>query len=179
MIQGNRIYLRHLTPHDAHRLFEYEVNNKQFFIPTSFTRTDSYYSLDRIRRNIESYNKETEEKISYRFGIFLNSNHQLIGMIALNDVLWPLKTSYVGYSLDLKHTKQGYMFEALNLVINYAFNELKLHRLEAGVMPSNQASYKLLERCGFVREGLLRKNVHINGRWEDHYIYGLLNENDI
>ena len=121
MIQGKRIYLRHLTSHDAHRLFEYEVNNKQFFIPTSFTRTDSYYSLDRIRKNIDSYNKETEEKISYRFGIFLNSNHQLIGMIALNDVLWPLKTSYVGYSLDLKHTKHSPVFVDLNTALLLPF----------------------------------------------------------
>lgn len=179
MIQGNRIYLRHLTPFDAQRLFEYELNNKDFFIPTSFTRNDQYYTLDRFRKNIESYSREIEEKSSIRFGIFLNSNHKLIGMIALNDILWPLKTSYVGYSLDLKHTKQGYMYEALNLIIQYSFNDLKLHRLEAGVMPSNHTSYKLLERCGFVREGLLRKNVHINGRWEDHYIYGLLNENDL
>lgn len=179
MIQGNRIYLRHLTPFDAQRLFEYELNNKDFFIPTSFTRNDQYYTLERFRKNIESYSREIEEKSSIRFGIFLNSSHKLIGMIALNDILWPLKTSYVGYSLDLNYTKQGYMFEALNLIIQYAFNDLKLHRLEAGVMPSNQASYKLLERCGFVREGLLRKNVHINGRWEDHYIYGLLNENDL
>lgn len=179
MLQGERIYLRHLTPFDAQKLFEYELSNKEFFIPTSFTRTDSYYTLDRFRKNIESYTKEIEEKSSLRFGIFLNSNHKLIGMIALNDILWPLKTSYVGYSLDLKHTKQGYMYEALKLIIDYSFNELKLHRLEAGVMPSNHPSYKLLERCGFVREGLLRKNVHINGRWEDHYIYGLLNENDI
>lgn len=178
MLQGNRIYLRHLTLHDTQRLFIYEINNKEFFIPTSFTRSDSYYTIERMRRNIESYTRELEEKSSIRFGIFLSSNHKLIGMIALNDILWPLKTSYVGYSLDLKHTKQGYMNEALELVIDYAFNELGFHRLEAGVMPSNTASCQVLERCGFVREGLLRKNVHINGHWEDHYIYGLLNDKD-
>lgn len=178
MLQGKRIYLRHLNIHDAQRLFNYELRNKDFFIPTSFTRTDAYYTIERIRKNIESYTKEIEEKSSIRFGIFLNGTHELIGMIAFNDILWPLKTSYIGYSLDLKHTQQGYMYEALNLVVDYAFNEIKFHRIEAGVMPSNHASYRLLERCGFVREGLLRKNVHINGRWEDHYIYGLLNEND-
>jgi len=179
MIQGKRIYLRHLNTHDVNRLFEYELKNREFFTPTSFTRNDAYYTLDNIRNNIEHYQKEINEKSSYRFGIFLNSTHQLIGMIALNDILWSLKTSYVGYSLDHKSTHQGYMFEALSLIIDYSFNDLKLHRLEAGVMPSNHASYKVLERCAFVREGLLRKNVHINGDWEDHYIYGLLNEKDI
>lgn len=179
MLIGNRIYLRHLTIHDAKRLFVYEVSNRDFFIPTSFTRTDAYYSLDKVRTRIENYNREYDEKISYRFGIFLSSTNTLIGMISLNDILWSLKSAYVGYSLDLKHTKQGYMYEALTIIIDFAFNELKLHRLEAGVMPSNKASYQLLERCGFIREGLLRKNVHINGQWEDHYIYGLLNENDI
>lgn len=178
MIQGKRIYLRHLNAHDAQRLHEYEVNNREFFKATSFTRDDHFYTIENIRKNIEHYQKEISERAGMRFGIFLNDNHKLIGMVALNDILWPLKTSYVGYSLDLKHTHLGYMFEALSLLIDFAFTELKLHRLEAGVMPSNHASYKVLERCGFVREGLLRKNVHINGRWEDHYIYGLLNEND-
>lgn len=178
MIQGQRIYLRHLNEHDVKRLYTYELSNRDFFRPTSFTRSDNYYTLDNIHKNIVHYQKELIDKSSIRFGIFLNSSHKLIGMIALNDILWSLKTSYVGYSLDQKHTKQGYMFEALNLLIDYAFNELNLHRLEAGVMPSNIASYKVLEKCGFMREGLLRKNVHINGHWEDHYIYGLLNEND-
>lgn len=178
MIQGNRIYLRHLNEHDASRLFEYELKNRDFFKPTSFTRNDNYYTLENIRKNIDNYKKEIASKSSYRFGIFLNSNHNLIGMIALNDVLWSLKTSYVGYSLDQNHTSNGYMSEALNLLIKYSFDDLKLHRLEAGVMPNNVSSWKVLERCGFVREGLLRKNVHINGQWEDHYIYGFLNEND-
>ncbi len=178
MIQGKRIYLRHLNEHDAKRLFEYEVTNRDFFKTTSFTRNDDYYTLDNIRKNIDDYQKEIIEKSNMRFGIFLNSNHKLIGMIALNDILSSLKTSYVGYSLDLKHTHQGFMFEALTLLIDFSFTTLNLHRLEAGVMPSNRASSKVLEKCGFIREGLLRKNVHINGHWEDHYIYGLLNEND-
>jgi len=178
MIQGNRIYLRHLNEHDASRLFEYELKNRDFFKPTSFTRNDNYYTLENIRKNIDNYKKEIASKSGYRFGIFLNSNHKLIGMIALNDILWSLKTSYVGYSLDHNQTSNGYMSEALSLLIKYSFDDLKLHRLEAGVMPNNVSSWKVLERCGFIREGLLRKNVHINGQWEDHYIYGCLNEND-
>lgn len=178
MIQGTRIYLRHLTEHDAHRLFDYELRNRDFFKSTSFTRNDSYYTLENIRKNIENYKKEVIHKSGLRFGIFLNTNHNLIGMIALNDILWSLKTSYVGYSLNQSHTHLGFMTEALELLKTYSFEELKLHRLEAGVMPSNESSWKVLERCGFVREGLLRKNVHINGQWEDHYIYGCLNEND-
>lgn len=178
MIQGKRIYLRHLSEHDASKLFAYELTNRDFFMPTSFTRNDNYYTLANIRKNIDNYKKEITRKSGFRFGIFINSNHNLVGMIALNDILWSLKTSYVGYSLNQNHTNQGYMREALNLLIKYSFEELKLHRLEAGVMPSNVSSWKVLEHCGFIREGLLRKNVHINGQWEDHYIYGCLNENE-
>ena len=71
------------------------------------------------------------------------------------------------------------MSEALKLMIHHAFFTLKLHRIEAGVMPSNAPSWQLLEKHGFEREGLMRKNVHINGQWEDHYHYALINPNDL
>jgi ribosomal-protein-alanine N-acetyltransferase len=69
------------------------------------------------------------------------------------------------------------MTEAVRLVVSYAFNELKLHRLEAGVMPHNIGSIKVLEKSGFHKEGIAKKNVKINGRWEDHQVLAIVNDN--
>lgn len=67
------------------------------------------------------------------------------------------------------------MTEAVTYAVGFAFKELGLHRIEAGVMPHNKASIRLLEKAGFEKEGIARENVRINGKWEDHQILSLIN----
>jgi ribosomal-protein-alanine N-acetyltransferase len=66
----------------------------------------------------------------------------------------------------------------VRLIVDYAFEVLKLHRIEAGVMPHNIGSIRVLEKAGFHKEGLSKKNVKINGRWEDHLHFAIVNPND-
>ena len=66
------------------------------------------------------------------------------------------------------------MTAAVSTVMPFAFDHLRLHRLEAACLPSNAASIRLLRRCGFSEEGLARRYLKINGRWEDHLLFGLL-----
>ena len=66
------------------------------------------------------------------------------------------------------------MTEAVGCVLDYAFDTLKLHRVEAACLPSNEASRRLLQKCGFREEGLARQYLKINGRWCDHVTYGIL-----
>jgi [ribosomal protein S5]-alanine N-acetyltransferase len=66
------------------------------------------------------------------------------------------------------------MLEAINLLIPYAFETLRLHRLEAACIPENTRSIRLLEKAGFRREGLLRSYLRINDRWQDHFLYALI-----
>ena len=68
----------------------------------------------------------------------------------------------------------GLMDEALKLVVNHSFWTLRLHRLEAACIPSNNRSVHVLEKAGFQREGLLHSYLKINGIWQDHYLYVLV-----
>jgi ribosomal-protein-alanine N-acetyltransferase len=68
------------------------------------------------------------------------------------------------------------MFEALSLTNAYMFDDLGLHRIMAGYLPHNERSGKLLDRLGFEKEGLARKYLKINGRWEDHLLTSLIND---
>ena len=77
------------------------------------------------------------------------------------------------------HNGRGIMTEAVRLVVSYAFHDLKLHRIEAGVMPHNVASIKVLEKAGFHQEGISRKNVKINGEWQDHVLLAIINDENI
>jgi ribosomal-protein-alanine N-acetyltransferase len=69
---------------------------------------------------------------------------------------------------------RGLMVEALGLVIDHCFDTLRLHRLEAACIPSNNRSVRVLEKAGFRREGLLHSYLKINGVWQDHYLYALI-----
>jgi ribosomal-protein-alanine N-acetyltransferase len=66
------------------------------------------------------------------------------------------------------------MLEAIRLVTAYAFQTLRLHRIEAACIPDNQRSMRVLEKAGFQREGLLRSYLRINGAWKDHLLYALI-----
>lgn len=82
----------------------------------------------------------------------------------------------IGYSLHPDWQGRGLASEALQLVLGYAFTELGLRRIEADIDPRNLPSCRLVERFGFVREGLLRERWHVNGEICDSAIYGLLRQ---
>ncbi len=98
-----------------------------------------------------------------------------IGMI-LSDKRF--KKAEIHYSFIPKYWGKGYATEALQAVINFGFEELQLHRIEAGVASENFKSIKILERLGMTREGLKRKILPIRGEWQDNFHYAIL-EDDI
>jgi len=86
-----------------------------------------------------------------------------------------LQSCWIGYYLDEAQNGHDYATEAVRLIVNYAFDNLRLHRVEAGVMPHNVDSVRVLERVGFENEGLSKKNVRINGVWANHFHLAIVN----
>ena len=83
----------------------------------------------------------------------------------------------IGYWVGVNYAGQGYMSRALRAAVAYSFQTLRLHRVEAACLPTNAASIRVLESAGFRREGLARSYLRINGRWQDHLLFAVL-END-
>ena len=79
--------------------------------------------------------------------------------------------------LDKEFVGRGYMTEVVNKVLEIAFEDLKLHRIEANIMPRNIPSIKVVQKCGFEKEGVSKKYLNVNGVWEDHYHFVKLNGN--
>lgn len=93
----------------------------------------------------------------------------IVGFFTIGEIVrGPLQSAYVGYGAVAAHAGLGYMTEAMELVLDRAFGELRLHRLEANIQPANRASIALVTRCGFVREGFSERYLKIGGRWRDH-----------
>lgn len=133
--------------------------------------------LDRIawRQRLRRYREEIAQGTGMPFLIFENANGRLAGGITLGNIRYGVaQTGQVGYWIGVNHAGRGLMAEALQLVVRFAFDTLRLHRVEAACIPDNARSIRVLEKAGFKREGLLRSYLRINGVWQDHYLYALI-----
>ena len=104
------------------------------------------------------------------FGIF--KNNKLIGKIKISNIVYGIfKNGIIGYSIDKDECGKGYMKESLNAIVDYSFQELGLHRLEASALLDNERSRRVLISCGFKELGINENYLFINGKWRDHITY--------
>ena len=173
------IFIRQLELSDAEDLLKLEAENRDFFQLYAPLKDEKFYTIDGQVERIEKNVLLTKQDSVYSFGIFLTDSKQLIGNVTLSEVArGNYQSCWIGYYLDRKHNGKGYMTKAVKLVVDYGFNELKLHRIEAGVMPHNIRSIKVLEKAGFHKEGIAIENVKINGRWENHQTLAIVNNEE-
>ncbi|TRZ38137.1 N-acetyltransferase [Niallia circulans] len=179
MIYGKKICIRPFNTEDTAALLQFQFNNKEFFEKYAMERAADYYTSNKQIELINGWSKTWKEDSHYQFGIYQTEAKQLVGTISLFQVLrGSLQSAFIGYFIDLAHNGKGYATEAVKLAVDYAFNSLHLHRIEAGVMPHNIGSIKVLEKAGFHKEGIARKNVKIHGKWEDHQVLAIINPHD-
>jgi [ribosomal protein S5]-alanine N-acetyltransferase len=130
-----------------------------------------------FRRRIKRYAEDLRTDQGYAFLIARSSDGTLVGGLTLANIRRGVaQAGSLGYWTGLPFVRQGYMTAAVRAVIPFAFMSLRLHRLEAACIPTNTASIRLLEKTGFVREGYAREYLCINGVWQDHLLYGRLND---
>lgn len=175
-LKGNRIELKILTPEDTEYMLDYYLRNREFLQPFEPAREEKFFTLEGQKQNLMESYKSFLNGSNLNFGIYLNK--KLIGKIQItNIVLGVFKNCFVGYSIDQKEQGKGYMKEALNLVIEYVFNDLELHRIEASTLVDNFRSQFVLKACDFKEIGISEKYLFINGKWRDHKIFYKVNEN--
>ncbi len=179
VITGSNIFIRFFEDADVQALLDLHLRNRELFQKYSPTFAADYYTLEAKRKYISSSIKQREEDKHYSFGIFLKGTGKLVGDVSLFNIFrGALLKCLIGYTLDQQYSGRGYTTEAVSLAVDFAFKELKLHRIEAGVMLSNPGSMRVLEKAGFHKEGIEQKGVKINGRWEDHQIFAIISDNN-
>ena len=103
------------------------------------------------------------------------SDQALLGAITLDHIRrGPAQDATKGYWIGKQYARQGYMREAIEAVVHYAFMSLDLSRIQAGCLPENGPSRALLEKCGYKYEGVAQSYLQINGRWRNHVLYANL-----
>ena len=121
---------------------------------------------------LEGYNRSNT---GYLFGVRLLNGDELLGFVELNDIFWPHRHTWVSIAIgDTANQGQGYGAEALGLALQFAFQELNLHRVQLTVFSYNQRAIALYEKLGFRREGIYREHLERDGTRFDMYLYGIL-----
>ena len=148
----------------------------------SDTKTLEYWSKEPIT-SMEQAESLIQQDIEWSasdncicLGVALADSNLIIGKITLFQLSEKNRRAEIGYVLDRRQWGKGYMTEAIGWLLAYAFDELKLHRLEADTDPDNLPSLALLEKFGFTREGLFRDRWWVHGKWHDSVMLGLLEE---
>ncbi len=161
-----RLVLSTLTSRDARRVLAFLRSNRRHLEWSEPTRPPDYYTLAGQRRILDD---EARTTAHIRFWITLQNSSPIIGSVLLGGIDWNYPAScFLGYRIAEAHTGKGYMTEAAAAVIDYAFRELKLKRIEANIMPINTPSLRTAKKLGFTRFGFSRGYLQINGRREDH-----------
>lgn len=170
---GERIYLRFLNVEDAPALLDLQLRNRAVFEEISASeRSETFYTLEGQVALLEGWNKAREDGKRYSFGIFLKHAHELIGEISLFELeLDSISKWIVGYVLDQARNGKGYMSEALRLVLNFAVNDAGIKRVEAGALPDNAGSIRVLRKAGFQETD--RQNIKIKGIWKEHVMFAV------
>lgn len=172
-------HIRLLTRDDEAVLTELLQANREFIAPYDPVRDDSYFTIEGQRAVISTAleNHEAGRLAPY---VVLDDAGLVIGRITLNDIVrGPLQSASLGYWVDAAHNGRGLASAAVREMLALAFDELKLHRLEAGTLLDNVRSQRVLEHNGFERYGVAPKLLKIAGRWQDHVLYQLLTPHEL
>ena len=174
-LKGSRINLRPPEPNDHREWASLRQTSRAFLEPWEPRWSPDELERSAWRQRIRRYREDFEQGLAVAFFIFENRSGRLIGGITIGNIRHGVSQSgQIGYWIGERYAGQGFMLEAVRLVIHFAFETLRLHRIEAACIPGNTRSIRVLEKAGFTREGLLRSYLKINGGWQDHYLYALI-----
>lgn len=168
MLKANHIQLAPLTPGDSPKMFKW-INDRSLVLCSA-----SYRPITRAQHNawFESIRKRNDVCL---FGIRLVRSGKLIGSCQLHSVSPVHRTAELQIRIgEQDKLRRGYGTEALRLLLKFAFHDLNLHRVYLHVFERNVPAIRTYEKIGFMREGLLRSAAHIDGKYVNVVVMGIL-----
>ena len=176
LYETERLVLRVLDATFVDHVLLFYLENKETFEKYEAKRPENFYTANYQCRVLSHEYNAAVNRTNIRFWVYEKSNlNQIIGTVCLRDITRTIYQSCeIGYKFDERHWHHGYATESLFQMISVAFDDLRLHRIVAKIMPENIASIQLVTRLGFEYEGIARQSAMVRGVWEDHAIYSLL-----
>ncbi|TAK48494.1 MAG: N-acetyltransferase [Xanthobacteraceae bacterium] len=177
MVRGANMLLRSPRLSDFPAWSRLRAQSRDFLTPWEPIWPTDDLTYAGYRRRLRRYAEDMQSDHTYPFLVFSGTQETLVGGVTLANVRRGIvQAANLGYWIGAPYAHKGLMTAALRALLPAAFQELRLHRIEAACLPTNTPSIRLLERCGFTQEGLGRRYLCINGVWQDHLLYALLRD---
>lgn len=174
ILNDQEITLRPLRFRDRVKWNQVRAENREWLSPWEATippiSSESYKELPSYYEMVRILNHEARHGRSLSFALWSEKN--LIGQISLGGIIYgAMRGGHIGYWIDRNFANRGYTTRAVELLTQYAFDELKLHRIEINLRPENASSRRVAEKAGFILEGERPRYLHIDGQWRDHICF--------
>ncbi|HPG03643.1 MAG: GNAT family N-acetyltransferase [Rhodoblastus sp.] len=177
-VRGDGVFLRPAEMGDFPEWSRLREHSRNFLTPWEPVWPSDDLTRAAFRRRIRRHAEEMARDEAFPFLIFRARDKALVGGLTIGQIRRGVaQAGTIGYWVGVNYAGQGYMSRALRAAVAHSFASLRLHRVEAACLPTNMASIRVLESAGFKREGLARSYLRINGRWQDHLLFAVL-END-
>jgi ribosomal-protein-alanine N-acetyltransferase len=166
-----RTLIRLADATDASRLLRYREENRAHLAAWEPLRDNAYYTMAHCLQTLAESREVVRLDRAYPFVVLDLSGAEIVACLTFaNVVRGAFQACHLGYSIAAQRQGKGLMHEALSAALQWAFDELALHRVMANYMPRNQRSADLLQRLGFEQEGYAKRYLQIAGEWEDHVL---------
>lgn len=170
-LESERLVLRQITPNDVNEIFALRSNPETMkYIPRPLVTT-----IDQAMEHIKMIQDKIVSSEGLNWAITEKGNPKMIGIIGHYRIRWEHFRSEIGYMLLPEYQGKGIITEAIQLMIRFGFDDMKMHSLEAIIDPANLASAKVLEKNGFIKEAHLKENEFYEGKFLDTVIYSIIN----
>lgn len=178
-LSGERVLLRLATEKDVPQIISFYRDNASHFETVASPKPAEFYTTEFWTEKVKFSQESFQADQSCNFFIFdITDNSTVLGFVNFfSFIRGAFHACILGYGLAKSAQGKGLMTEALHLEINFAFDELNLHRLIANHSPTNVRSARLLRRLNFVVEGYARDYLLVHGEWQDHVLTALTNHN--
>ncbi len=176
-LEGEGVVVRPPTLRDWAAWAELRGVSRDFLTPWEPAWPADCLSRATFTRRLRRQVSEWRDDLGYSFVTCEQDTDRLVGGLGLGNIRRGVaQVATLGYWVGQPYARRGYTSVAVRLALDFAFDHLSLHRVEASCLPGNQASRGLLQKLGFTCEGLARGYLRINGAWRDHLLFALLKE---
>ena len=174
---GELVSIRPFQDEDAEDLLAFRLRNREFNRPYEPSSVVVPKDLKEMQERLAQEKADWDAERGFVFGIFGRDDGRLVGRISFSHVArggW--QNAVLGYMVDEAENGRGFATEAAKLALRFAFEHAGLHRIQAGVMPRNARSIRVITKAGFREESTALRYLEINGVWEDHMLFAITRE---
>ncbi len=164
-------------PNSGHyeRWVKVRNESQEFLRPWEPSWADDDLTAVGFKRRLSAYQRHRQSGWGRTFFLLNKETNALLGGASLTRIRYEnSQSATLGYWMGMHEAGKGHMRKAVPAILSYAFHSLRLERVEAATLPSNERSKHLLTNCGFVEEGYVREYLEINGKREDHLLFSIL-----